>query len=104
MPDLMRDPEFRKNWEMTNLVALAEAARGEQSESRCFCLKIPSVLGGEYSSDNIGTIDVHELISFAGDLGRQIKDLPDGTTIRLNVDAWPTSSTGCVPWRRHETS
>jgi hypothetical protein len=83
LPELMADAEFSEDWEMTRLVMQAEEVHGVQPEGRCFCLKLPAVLGGEYAISNIGTIAVAEAVAFAGDLGRQIEDVPDGATIKL---------------------
>lgn len=78
------DPEFQEDWAMTVLVEQAEAQFGAQPEGRCFCLKIPGVLGGEYSIENMATNSVPELVSFAGHVGKQIEDLPDGAQIRFD--------------------
>jgi len=69
------------DWSMGRLVDLATAAHGRPVEGRCFCLKIPAVLGGKYDVSNIGTVTIAELIAFSGDLASQIKDLPDGAPI-----------------------
>jgi len=81
--ELRQDPEFRADWLMASLVNEAEAELGRPPAGRCFCLKIPAVLGGSYSLDNIGTIAVGELLRFAGDMAEQIKDLPDGAQVSL---------------------
>src|SRR6185295_13674393 len=73
---LTQEQDFVKDWEMSRLVATAEAKFGAQPPDRCFCLKIPGVLGGEYDISNIGTISIGELVRFSGDAARQIKDLP----------------------------
>lgn len=78
---LKQDPDFLEDWEMLRLVKEAEAAYGTQPDERCFCLKIPGALGGEYSVENVGTNSVAELIRFSGDLAEQIKDLPDGAKV-----------------------
>lgn len=82
---LARDTEFAVDWEMARLVALAESKFGVQPSGRCFCLKIPAMLGGEYDIGNIGTISVGELVRFSGDVARQIKDLPPGSKVELKV-------------------
>ena len=82
---LVRDPEFITDWEMARLVAVAEAKFGAQPPGRCFCLKIPGILGGEYDIANIGTITVGELVRFSGDAARQIKDLPPGSQVQLKA-------------------
>jgi hypothetical protein len=77
--------EFQTDWNMERLVSLATSELGAPTEGRCFCLKIPAVLGGKYELENLATISILELISFAGDLASQIKDLPVGTNVRLTV-------------------
>ena len=79
------DPEFVQDWEMAALVSLAETMVGPLSDGHRFCLKIPSVLGGAYAAENLGMISISELISFSGDLAKQIRDLPDGSKLRLNI-------------------
>lgn len=79
--ELSQDEEFVLDWEMHQLVDLARGALGDPEADQCYCLKIPAVLGGEYSAVNFGTISVSELISFAGRITEQIKDLPDGSKI-----------------------
>jgi hypothetical protein len=81
---LIRDPEFKTDWFMENLVEIATQEFGEQPDDRCFCLKVPGVLGGEYELENMGTIPREELVSFAGDIARQIKDIPDGQEIQID--------------------
>lgn len=44
-----------------------------------------SLLGGEYAISNIKTAPLVELVRLSGDIGRQIKDLPDGAQIELKV-------------------
>ena len=83
--ELTSDEGFSSDWEMTALVGVATSKHGELSAERCFCLKTPAVLGGEYSGENIGTIAREELIAFAGAVAQQIKDLPDGARVELVV-------------------
>lgn len=82
---LLADAEFQRDWEMGELVAAAKKAIGLPPDGRCYCLKVPGVLGGKYSIENVGTITIDELIRASGDMGKQIKGLPDGTQVRLRV-------------------
>lgn len=82
---LQKDPEFRQSWEMDLLVEKAFMTLGLTTPDRCYCLKIPAVLGGAYDESNFGTISRQELISSAGDLAQKIKDLPDGSKVRLVI-------------------
>ncbi len=80
---LTSSDDFRTDWEMAWVVDLARLMLGPLPEGWCYCLKIPGVLGGRYELNNLGTIRKEELIAFAGDLAKQIKDLPDGAQIKL---------------------
>jgi hypothetical protein len=71
------------DWEMARLVEQARQKLGPLAAGRCYCLKVPAVLGGSYAADNMGTISRSELISFSGDLAEQIRDVPDGSHIKI---------------------
>jgi hypothetical protein len=77
--------EFRTDWEMSRLVQKAKQKLGPLSEGRCYCLKLPAVIGGSYDVTNLGTISLIELISFSGDMAAQIKDVPDGGQIKIKI-------------------
>jgi len=80
---LWANEDFQADWQMTRLVELAQATLGSADEERCYCLKLPAVLGGTYDATNFGTITRRELLAFTGDVAEQIKDVPDGGSIRL---------------------
>jgi len=86
LANLMNDDEFQADWNMIPLVELATQKLGPVPDGRCYCLKIPAVIGGKYEPDNIGTISLEELISFSGDMAAQIKDLPDGAQIEIKIE------------------
>ena len=92
--DLFDDPEFRVDWEMTRLVRKASRKLGPLPGGQCYCLKVPAVIGGSYDVANVGTITIDELISFAGDMAEQIKDVPDGGEITIEIvrQAGPATS------------
>lgn len=81
----MNDEEFIEDWQMERLINLAKSELGELIKTEKYCLKIPAVIGGTYSRENLGKISFKELIAFSGDLAFQIKDLPDGQAIKLKV-------------------
>jgi hypothetical protein len=79
------DQNFRADWSMRALVEQAEERLGPLVPGRKYCFKIPTVFGGEYGGENLATLSLIELIRVSGDLARQIKDLPDGTSVRLKI-------------------
>jgi hypothetical protein len=74
---LWADAHFQLDWQMERLVRLAQSRFGPVPDGRCYCLKVPAVLGGAYDMDNLGTIDLDELIACTGDVAEQIKEAPD---------------------------
>lgn len=85
LDQLSRDKKFLLDWNMSALVDLANQAVGELEEGRKYCLVIPAVLGGTYDASNIKSVTFIELIRFSGNLGEQIRDLPDGQKIELKI-------------------
>jgi hypothetical protein len=82
---LWRNEEFQVDWQMRRLVQIAEAKFGPVTNDRCYCLKLPSVLGGAYEENNLGVISHVELLAFSGDVAKQIKDVPDGAQIKITL-------------------
>jgi hypothetical protein len=50
-------------------------------EDEVYSFKIPPILGGEYSMDNIEATNMSVHFAISGQVCEQIKDLPDGTKI-----------------------
>ena len=82
---LSTDQEFLADWYMKSLVEVAKDKLGPLEEGRKYYMVIPGVLGGEYGINNIKTLTLVEIIRLSGDLGKQIKDLPDGAQVKLKV-------------------
>jgi hypothetical protein len=82
---LASDEEFRTDWEMARLVDLAREKLGPLPQGRCYCLKLPAVVGGTYEATNLGTISLDELIDFSGYMAEQIKDVLDGGQIEIKL-------------------
>lgn len=82
---LSTDQEFLRDWYMKNLVTIASSKLGALSGERKYCLKIPGALGGQYEESNFATISLSELIRASGHLAHEVRDLPDGTQVRLQI-------------------
>lgn len=85
MENLFKNPNFMADWEMVDFVILAKHKLGDLKSGQKYCLKLPGVLGGQYQEENFGLISTTELLSFSGDLGLQIKDLPDGSKFEFSL-------------------
>jgi hypothetical protein len=82
---LWADEGFQHDWRMRRLVAIAASNLGAATAERCYCLKLPAVLGGQYDLSNIGMISRIELIDASGNLARQTRDIPDGQRVRIKI-------------------
>ena len=80
------DREFQEDWLMPPAREQAERELGSLGQGHSYCFKTPPVLGGTYGAENLGTVPTAQLLAFAGDVGRQIKDLPDGASVRFKLD------------------
>lgn len=85
LDELSKNQEFLSDWYMKDLTISAKEKLGPISPGRKYHFAIPGLLGGEYDISNICTISQVEQIRFSGDIGRQIKDLPDGAKIEFRT-------------------
>lgn len=83
--NLINDIEFLNDWNMSVMVDEATKMLGELKEGYKYYMVIPGVLNGEYSGTNIKTAPFIEIISLSGNLGKKIKDLPDGAEVEIKV-------------------
>jgi hypothetical protein len=60
-------------------------ANGALRPGRRLIPKVPFVLGGEYSVDNLYDADAVSALLYRGDVAAQIRHLPDGATVKLRV-------------------
>jgi hypothetical protein len=51
----------------------------------CYGYKRQTVIGGSYEVENVYIADVRDYVSFMGDFCSQIKDIPDGTKVKIVV-------------------
>lgn len=86
---VLEDSEFIEDWQMKNLVLIANSKLGKLKALERYYLVIPAVIGGTYSAENIQKISFSELISLSGNLAYQIKDIEDGQKIKLNTTNIP---------------
>jgi hypothetical protein len=69
------------DWFLIDLIAELKADGKKLETGQVYSYKKPIVLGGDYSPDNFEPTDIEVHFSFAGQIHRQVKDLPPGTKI-----------------------
>jgi hypothetical protein len=62
-----------------------QRANGQIADGMRLVPKIPFVLGGKFSVQNLYPIDATKAMRLRGSIAVQIRDLPDGTPIRLRA-------------------
>ena len=78
---LLAKEEYIQEWLMPDLVSLLRERGVNLGERECYGFKIPPVLGGEISAENIEPSDVVVYLSILGQIHRQARDMPPGTVI-----------------------
>jgi len=82
---LSKDQEFLEDWYMKRLVDQASEKLGPLEEGYKYFLIFSGALGGAYDTSNIGKAPLIEIVRLSGELGLKIKDVPDGTQIKIEV-------------------
>ncbi|MCQ9372864.1 DUF1851 domain-containing protein [Methyloversatilis sp. XJ19-13] len=83
--ELLDRDDNANNWLMIPLVDKCAEAFPPLQESQCYGFKVPPMLGGKYTLDNVEPTDLSVHYSILADIHRQTKDLPDGTQVKLVV-------------------
>lgn len=81
LQDALNTIEGEDRFLLGGLVHAASEAGIEPSESEVLSFKVPPILGGQFEADNVAACDFEVALSIAGQLHRQLKDVPPGTTI-----------------------
>lgn len=79
------DEQFREDWFFEGVTDAAEAALGPLEEGQCYAFKIWPILGRPFTPDNMYVAATAEWLAVSGDIGGQIKALPNGTTITMDI-------------------
>jgi hypothetical protein len=79
------DEEFQADWESEAWIDAAETALGRLGQGQCYGFKMWPVLGAPYDVENMVIKLMVDWLAASGDVGRQVKDLPDGTQVRFDV-------------------
>lgn len=75
-------PENLQRWLMRAVVDQMRGRGIQPGTNQCFSFKQPPVLGGAITPENMELCDIAVHFSIAGQIHRQVKDLPPGTKIR----------------------
>lgn len=93
----LTQPEQVNDWFMSEIVEGQAALGMEPGTDECLSYKHPPVLGGCIEPENFEVCDIAVHFSIAGQVHRQVKDLPPGTKIGRVHLGEPTAN---KPWWR----
>jgi len=80
---LLKDEKQYQMWFMPDLAAaLIEAGKELQPRQVYSYLKLP-IIGGTFEPENFAPADLSVHLFIAGQIHRQVKDLPDGTRVHI---------------------
>ena len=78
---LVTDPAFvRDNFAPSVVVNLRDSGRSVV-QGQLYSYRVPPVLGGEYSADNLEPTDISVHFSLLGQINQRARDLPEGTVV-----------------------
>lgn len=83
--ELIETEAFVEDWNMTTLLNEVIELLGELKPGYKYHMSIPGVVGGEYIASNFKMVPVKDMMLYSGDLGLQIRDLPDGSDIDFRI-------------------
>lgn len=84
--DALGDPELLDDWFSASLADRLRQQGGGLGPSDCYGYAIlPVFAEGSYGPENRRVLSALDHLAFSADVHRQIRDLPDGTRLRLTV-------------------
>jgi hypothetical protein len=80
------EPEKRRDWLLEGLAEQAAGRGCRPGKGQCVGYKVPVVFKESAAApNNLYVADLYEFVAFMGDVHKQMKDVPDGSKIRLKV-------------------
>jgi hypothetical protein len=79
------------DWLMIPLVERLVEAGVLLELGQCYSFVTPPILGGEYSVENTMVVPIHEHFGLYASYHEQLRDVPDGSKVNINVQKPPAS-------------
>lgn len=83
--NLLKNKDNFENWFLSKLYLDLLQAGKILKQNEVYSYKILPVLGGQYDVNNIEMIDISVHFALSGQINQQIKDLPDGTKVKITT-------------------
>lgn len=85
LSQITQTPQFFQEFELGEFGNSLRNQLGDLKPEECYSMKVSAALGGKYEVNNFKISNTIVTISFAGQIGRQIADVPNGTEISITV-------------------
>ena len=83
----LKNIEQVNEWFMIDLTTALRLSGKGLKDGQLYSYKKLPVIGGDYTVDNFEPTDIEVHFCFAGQIQKQIKDLPDGTKIKVKFES-----------------
>lgn len=87
-----KDKEKFTEWFLTDLYLQLQEQEILLQDNEVYSFQTLPILGGRYSADNFKPTDISVHFAITGQICENLKDIPDGTKIKLKIDE------GKKPW------
>jgi hypothetical protein len=82
---LLKDEDNIDHWFLPSMVEKLIGNGKVLGKDQVYSFKKIPVIGGDYSLDNIEPTDLNVHFALSGQICEQIKDLPDGTPVKIKI-------------------
>jgi hypothetical protein len=80
----LREPDTRAQWFLEPVIERRRAAGVILEAGQCYGYRMLPILGGNYDGENREAMSAAGHLGFTGYMHEKIKNLPDGTQIKIN--------------------
>ena len=85
--EMVEGEDRLESWFMPSLIEELEAAGRTLGERQCYGFTVPPGFEeGKYESGNVKVVDIEAHFIATGDLWGRLRDVPDGTGVRLEME------------------
>jgi hypothetical protein len=81
----LKNVDQLNEWFMIDLATELRNSDNKLKDGQLFSYKKLPIIGGDYTVNNFAPLDILEHFAYTGDLHKQIKDLPDGTKVKIKI-------------------
>jgi len=82
---VLQEDDNINEWFLPHLIEELEESGQLLAKNQVYSFVMPPAIGGEYAAGNVKATDLSVHFAFTGQILEQIKDLPDGTKVKIKL-------------------